>query len=188
MTTPSGRSPRDAMVDSAIALFREHGVAATSLRDVVAHSKAPRGSIYHHFPGGKDELAREATRRAGNVIARLLAELVDSAEPVATVDLLVDHWSGVLLGSDFAAGCPVAAGALAPDETAGARDAAGAAFGQWEDLLAGAMRGRGMPADQAADRAALVVSAVEGALLVSRARRTDEPLRAVGRELARTLA
>lgn len=183
----STRTPRDAMVDSAIALFRERGVAATSLRDVVAHSRAPRGSIYHHFPGGKDELASEATRRAGDFIARLVEELVGTADPVAAVDLLVDHWSGVLLGSDFAAGCPVAAAALAPDDAAGARDAAGVAFGQWEGLLAQALRRRGTAPDEAADRAALVVSAIEGALLVSRARRTDEPLRAVGRELARTL-
>ncbi|KRC57737.1 MULTISPECIES: TetR/AcrR family transcriptional regulator [unclassified Nocardioides] len=181
------RSPRDAMLDSAIALFRERGVAATSLRDVVAHSKAPRGSIYHHFPGGKEELARDATRRAGDLISSLITELVASADPVATVDLLVDHWSGVLLGSDYAAGCPIAAAALAPDDAAGARDAAGAAFGEWEELLAGALSSRGTPPQEAADRAALVVSAIEGALLVSRARRTDAPLRAVGRELASLL-
>ena len=181
------RSPRDAMLDSAIALFRERGVAATSLRDVVAHSKAPRGSIYHHFPGGKEELARDATRRAGDLISSLITELVASADPVATVDRLVAHWTGVLLGSDYAAGCPIAAAALAPDDAAGARDAAGAAFGEWEELLAGALSSRGTPPQEAADRAALVVSAIEGALLVSRARRTDAPLRAVGRELASLL-
>lgn len=182
------RSPRDAMLDSAIVLFRERGVAATSLRDVVAHSGAPRGSIYHHFPGGKDELARDATRRAGDLIAGLIARLVEADDAGALVDLLVEHWSGVLLGSDFAATCPVAAAALAPDDTAEARAAAGVAFGQWEDLLAGALRERGVSPAEAADRAALVVAAIEGALLVSRARRTDAPLRAVGRELVRHLA
>ncbi|TNM41247.1 TetR family transcriptional regulator [Nocardioides albidus] len=176
------------MLDSAIVLFRERGVAATSLRDVVAHSGAPRGSIYHHFPGGKQELASEATRRAGDSIARLFTRLVASADPAAAVDRLVDHWSGVLLDSDFASTCPVAAAALAPDDTDGARVAAGVAFEQWEDLLAGALRERGATPGEAADRAALVVSAIEGALLVSRARRTDAPLRAVGRELVRQLA
>lgn len=187
-TSTRDRSPREAMLDSAIVLFRERGVAATSLRDVVAHSGAPRGSIYHHFPGGKEQLAREATQRAGGFISGLITRLVEADDTGALVDLLVDHWSGVLLGSDFAATCPIAAAALAPDDTASARDAAGVAFGQWEGLLAGTLRERGTSPAEAADRAALVVAAIEGALLVSRARRTDAPLRAVGRELLRHLA
>ncbi|WP_200954673.1 MULTISPECIES: TetR/AcrR family transcriptional regulator [unclassified Nocardioides] len=186
MTTRT-RSPRDAMLDSAIALFRERGVAATSLRDVVAHSGAPRGSIYHHFPGGKAELAHDATRRAGDLMGRLVAGVVDSAEPVGAVETMIDHWSGVLLDSDFAAGCPIAAAALSGDDTAAARDAASGAFATWEQLLAEALAGRGLASGEAADRAALIVSAIEGALLVSRARRTDAPLRAVGRELVRLL-
>lgn len=188
MTTTTGRSPRDAMLDSAIALFSARGVAATSLRDVVAHSGAPRGSIYHHFPGGKAELAQDATRRAGDLMARLVTQVVGSADPVAAVDAIVDHWSRVLLESDFGTGCPVAAAALSTDETTTARDAAGVAFSTWEQALAGALADSGVPHDQAADRAALIISAVEGALLVSRARRTDAPLRAVGRELVRHLA
>lgn len=191
MTTPStttGRSPRDAMLDSAITLFASRGVAATSLRDVVAHSGAPRGSIYHHFPGGKAELAEDATRRAGDLMARLVTKVVDSADPVAAVEAMVDHWSGVLLGSDFGTGCPVAAAALSPEDTPAARSAAGVAFSTWEQALTDALVRRDVPADTAADRAALIVSAIEGALLVSRARRTDAPLRAVGRELVRHLA
>lgn len=192
MTTPpgptTGRSPRDAMLDSAIALFGSQGVSATSLRDVVAHSGAPRGSIYHHFPGGKAELAEDATRRAGDLMARLVTKVVDSADPVTAVEAMVDHWSGVLLGSDFATGCPVAAAALSADDTPAARDAAGVAFIAWERALAEALARRDVAAAEAADRAALIVSAIEGALLVSRARRTDAPLRAVGRELVRQLA
>jgi AcrR family transcriptional regulator len=176
------------MLDSAITLFASRGVAATSLRDVVAHSGAPRGSIYHHFPGAKAELAEDATRRAGDLMARLVTKVVDSADPVAAVEAMVDHWSGVLLGSDFDTGCPVAAAALSPEDTPAARSAAGVAFSTWEQALADALVRRDVPADTAADRAALIVSAIEGALLVSRARRTDAPLRAVGRELVRHLA
>lgn len=188
MSTATGRSPRDAMLDSAITLFGNRGVAATSLRDVVAHSGASRGSIYHHFPGGKAELAEDATRRAGDLMARLVTKIVDSADPVAAVEAMVDHWSRVLLDSDFGTGCPVAAAALSPDDTSAARDAAGVAFSTWEQALAEALVDRHLPPAAAADRATLIVSAIEGALLVSRARRTDAPLRAVGRELVRHLA
>ena len=90
------RPAREAMLDSAITLFRERGVAATSLRDVVAHSGAPRGSIYHHFPGGKAQLAEEATQRAGDFIGALLSRLVAGEDPDRAVGSFVDYWSGAL--------------------------------------------------------------------------------------------
>lgn len=181
------RRPREAMVDSAILLFRERGVAATSLRDVVAHSGAPRGSIYHHFPGGKAELAEAATRRAGDVVARLLGQLAAVDDPDRAIDLVVDHWGATLVASDFAEGCPVAAAALSPDDTTAARDAAGAAFAQWEESLATALTARGVPGDRSRSLAVLVVCAVEGALLVGRAQRSETALRMVGRELVDAL-
>ncbi len=181
------RGPREAMVDSAILLFRERGVAATSLRDVVAHSGAPRGSIYHHFPGGKAELAEAATRRAGDIVARLLGDLAAVDDPDRAVDLVVGHWGATLVASDFTEGCPVAAAALSPDETSNARAAAGAAFAQWEDALATALVARGVADDRARSLAVLVVCAIEGALLVGRAQRSEAALRAVGHELVAAL-
>ncbi len=183
----SARGPREAMVDSAILLFRERGVAATSLRDVVAHSGAPRGSIYHHFPGGKAELAEAATQRAGDVVARLLGKLAAVDDPDLAIDLIVDHWGATLVASDFAEGCPVAAAALSTDDTSAARDAAGAAFARWEDALGSALVARGVPDDRARSLAVLVVCAVEGALLVARAQRSETALRMVGRELVNAL-
>src|SRR6185295_9766806 len=60
------------MVESAAVLFREQGYSGTGFRDVIAHSGAPRGSIYHHFPGGKSQLAAETVRYAGDVVAARL--------------------------------------------------------------------------------------------------------------------
>lgn len=174
---------RDQMLDSAITLFRERGVAATSLRDVVAHSGAPRGSIYHHFPGGKAQLAEEATQRAGDFIGALLARLVTGDDPDRAVGRFVDYWSGALTSSDYRDGCPVAAAALSEDDTDAARAAAGVAFGQWESALSAALRERGLPAARSESLASLVVCSIEGALIVARARRSREPLRRVGAEL-----
>jgi len=195
MTGPSERSDRgprvnarDAMIDSAIVLFRERGVAATSLRDVVEHAGAPRGSIYHHFPGGKAQLAEEATRRAGDFIGVVLDRLTEDADPERAVQRFVDYWRSALTSSDFGDGCPVAAAAVSGAETESARDAAGRAFTSWERSLADALRRRGVPAERAESLAGLTVSAVEGAIIVARARRTDEPLRYVGRELRALLA
>jgi AcrR family transcriptional regulator len=177
------RSARDAMLDSAITLFRERGVAATSLRDVVAHSGAPRGSIYHHFPGGKAQLAEEATRRAGEFIGALLSRLVAGDDPGRAVDRFVDYWSGALTSTGFRDGCPVAAAALSEEATEPARAAAGIAFGQWETALAAALRERGVPAARSVSLANLVVCSIEGALIVARAQQSEEPLRRVGAEL-----
>jgi TetR/AcrR family transcriptional repressor of lmrAB and yxaGH operons len=177
------RSAREAMLDSAITLFRERGVAATSLRDVVALSGAPRGSIYHHFPGGKAQLAEEATQRAGDFIGALLSRLVAGDDPDRAVGSFVDYWSGALTSTDYRDGCPVAAAALSEDATESARAAAGVAFGQWETALAAALRERGVPAARSESLANLVVCSIEGALIVARARRSEEPLRRVGAEL-----
>jgi AcrR family transcriptional regulator len=177
------RTAREAMLDSAITLFRERGVAATSLRDVVAHSGAPRGSIYHHFPGGKAQLAEEATQRAGDFIGALLSRLVAGEDPDRAVGSFVDYWSSALASTDFRDGCPVAAAALSEDDTEAARAVAGTAFGQWEVALASALRDRGVPAERSESLANLVVCSIEGALIVARAQRSEEPLRRVGAEL-----
>ena len=176
-------STRDAMITSAAALFRERGVAATSLRDVVDHARAPRGSIYHHFPGGKAELAEAATGMAGSFIEGLLTDLLANGDPAAAITKFVDYWKQALTRQDFVDGCPVAAAAVSSDETAAARDRAGRAFTRWQDQVAAALIARGLAPDAAADRAGLAVAATEGALIVARAQRSTEPLDRVARQL-----
>lgn len=181
-------STRDAMIASAATLFRERGVAATSLRDVVEHAGAPRGSIYHHFPGGKAELATAATTMAGAFIDELLAGLLDQGEPTAAIDRFVDYWTTTLTRSDFVDGCPVAAAAISPDDTAAARSAAGEVFARWHDRLASSLTDHGLDDGEAADLAGLTIAAIEGALIVARAQRSTEPLTRVARQLRRLLA
>jgi len=171
-------SSRDVMIDSAIMLFRQRGVAGTSMRDIVEHGNAPRGSIYHHFPGGKEELAREATQRAGDFIGSLLTTLSEG-DPAAAIAKFVGHWSSALTSADFHDGCPVAAAAVSDE----ARAVAGAAFAGWEESLSSAIAARGVPPAKAASLATLAIASVEGALIMARAQRSDEPLRRVGAEL-----
>ncbi|WP_460792772.1 TetR/AcrR family transcriptional regulator [Nocardioides maradonensis] len=176
-------SARETMIDGAIDLFARRGVAGTSLRDVVEHSGAPRGSIYHHFPGGKDELAAAAAARAGVLTDGLITKLASAGDPGAAVTELVEIWCRRLERSDFEQGCPVAASALAADETPAAREAAAAAFAGWSGLLREAFARSGVPLEEAEARANLAICAIEGALLVSRAQRSVEPLRSAGRSL-----
>src|SRR5213082_3075466 len=110
---PASRTnARERMIRSAAVLFREHGVEGTSFSDVLAHSGAPRGSIYHHFPGGKAQLIEEATRYAGEFTASGLATALWQEDPIAAVSALSRSWLKLLRKSDYGAGCPVVAASL----------------------------------------------------------------------------
>ena len=103
--------PRERMIVSTALLVRERGARATSLDAVLEHSGAPRGSVYHHFPGGREQLLREATDYAGEYVARRL-ERTATEDPLRAVDVLLDEYRESLLASDFRAGCPVVAVAV----------------------------------------------------------------------------
>jgi AcrR family transcriptional regulator len=174
---------RDRMIQSAALLFRERGVQGTAFADVLEHSGAPRGSVYHHFPGGKDQLAEEATRYAGDFIAAGLAAALAQDDPIAALDTFISMWTDILRHSDFAAGCPIVAATLEGDRSPHVRDAAGAAFGNWEQLLSVAIAARGIPGERARSLATLLIAAIEGAVVLARAQRSTAPLERVAEEL-----
>jgi AcrR family transcriptional regulator len=171
------------MIQSAALLFRERGIDGTAFADVLEHSGAPRGSVYHHFPGGKLQLAEEATEFAGEFIAAGLTAALADRDPVSALETFIDTWIGILRSSDYAAGCPVVAAALEGDRAPGARRAAGEAFARWEELLSGAIAGRGVDEERAASLATLMIAAIEGAVVLARAQRSTEPLERVAAEL-----
>jgi TetR/AcrR family transcriptional regulator, lmrAB and yxaGH operons repressor len=179
--------PRERMINSALVLMGEHGVEATSFSQVIEHSGAPRGSIYHHFPGGKAQLIEEATVHAGDIIVKLLTDAVERhQDPVAAVDAIADFWRTVMHNSDFAAGCPVLAATLEGDRSPAARDAARVAFERWQYLLADILRRAGIPEERARSLGSISISAIEGAVILARAQRSNAPLERVVDEL-RTL-
>jgi TetR/AcrR family transcriptional repressor of lmrAB and yxaGH operons len=184
--TTDGPGPRERMIQSALILMGERGIEATSFSQVIEHSGAPRGSIYHHFPGGKAQLVEEATRYAGDAVAILLADAVEKAEdPVAAVDTIVEFWRTVMYDSDFAAGCPVIAATLEGDHSPAARAAAKEVFERWEELYAEMLQRAGVPEDRARSLGSIAISAVEGAVILSRAEGSNGPLERVSDELHR---
>lgn len=169
-------SQRQAMIASAAMLMRERGVDGTSFSEVLAHSGAPRGSIYHWFPGGKTELIEEATRYAGEYIRRGAAAALAEGGPLSFLDLSESFWTAVLNGSDFSAGCPVVAGTLEGERTPAVRDAAGNVFASWQEDYARNLAAHGVSRGRARSLAATVLAAIEGSVLLCRAQRTIEPL------------
>jgi AcrR family transcriptional regulator len=180
---PMAGDARDRMIRSTTALVRERGVEATALSDVLEHSGAPRGSIYHHFPGGKAQLVEEATRVAGGAFAEGMVAALDAGDPLAALRAFADLWLATLRESDYGAGCPIVAVAVEGDRMPAARAAAGEAFAAWQGGLAGALARRGIAQERAASLAALAVAAIEGGVLLARAQRSSEPLERVRDEL-----
>ena len=175
MTKPPDARRR--MVIGAADMIRRHGLAATSVRDLAKHAHAPLGSTYHYFPGGKQQLAAEAVRFAGDTVSRILTRELD-AGPVAGLRAFLAVWRDTVLSTDFRAGCPVLAVAVEEpaDGQRDAVDAAAAVFAAWEALLAEALRRHGAAESEAVRLATLTVAAVEGSVAMCRAKRDIRPL------------
>ncbi|MDQ0790438.1 TetR/AcrR family transcriptional regulator [Streptomyces sp. B3I8] len=189
--TESERGPRERMVFSAAQLVRRRGVAGAGMRDVVAHAHAPRGSLQHYFPGGKEQLVNEAVRWAGRYAARRVPRfMAGMAEPTPSglLAAMVGQWTDEYAREGFAGGCPVAAATVGCAESVeSTREAAAEAFGRWTGAVREALVGMGVPAGRAGGLAVVVVSAVEGAVVVARAERDVRALEAVVGELGPVL-
>jgi AcrR family transcriptional regulator len=179
-----GADVRLQIVAGAADLIRRRGLAATSIRGLAEHAAAPLGSTYHYFPGGKQQLAAEAVRFAGDQVASTLRIALE-AGPVDGLRAFLALWRKILTQTDFRAGCPVLVVAVeepAGDESA-PREAAAEVFRVWEELLADALRQHGAEARDAEELATLVVAAVEGAVAMCRAQRDPGPLDRVATRL-----
>ena len=177
---------REKMVRTAALLLAKRGLQGASFSEVLAASGAPRGSIYHHFPDGKDQLVAEALALAQ---ARAMDELErhrgEGAPDVARA--FVQLWRDVLLASDFSAGCAVVAVTVAADAEPLVEKAA-AVFREWQGVLADLLAAGGVPSARAASLASLLIAASEGAVIVARAEGAIDRFDAVAEELVEVVA
>ncbi|WP_239154483.1 TetR family transcriptional regulator [Amycolatopsis sp. FDAARGOS 1241] len=157
------------------------------MRDVVEHAKAPRGSLQHYFPGGKEQLVAEAVDWAGRYAGRTVrrtAESLEEATPGNLFAALVSRWRAEFTGAGYDAGCPLVA--TVADSAALSeklRESAAAAFAEWRKPLVGALEDLGVPPVRAGSLAVLMISALEGAIVLARADHSVAPLDAVVEEL-----
>jgi TetR/AcrR family transcriptional repressor of lmrAB and yxaGH operons len=178
---------RASMVRSAAALISSQGVSATSFADVVGDSGAPRGSIYHHFPDGKRQLAEDAIQwTSGRVLAALRSGQSESAEQV--LRRFIDLWRHVVVASGGAAGCVVAGVAVDTVDDARMLELVRATFQSWVDLLAEQLSATGIAADRAKPIAQITLAGMEGALILCRAEGGVGPLDVVAHELLRLVS
>jgi AcrR family transcriptional regulator len=180
---PTGRrsDTRHRMVVGAAKVIAAGGVDAMSLRELALQAGVPLGSTYHHFPDGKAQLVDEAVRLVGAQVTQLIEDA--RTQGTGTVlQVFADRWRRVLEVSEYGAGCPVAAAAVATDTRH--HEVAREVFADWHAALTRALRDSGVPAKRAGRLARTVVAATEGAVALARASRTSEPLDEVVAELS----
>jgi len=167
------------MVYSAVQLIRMQGMSGTGLREVVARAQAPRGSLQHYFPGGKEQLVGEAITWAGDFAAAQVSRFLQASPrptPSVLFEAMADQWRREFDRIGFGRGCPIVAtvaDAAANDQI---RETARQAFDRWQEPIAAALTEMGVPPRRAPALALLMLSTLEGAIVFARVRRDNSPL------------
>lgn len=178
MTAPT----RDRIVDAAAELFRHQGLHATGVKQIVGLADAQLASLYHFFPGGKEELADAVVRTAGAGYQELVTAVWDAeADVVASVRAVFVGAAEVLEATGYEDACPIATVALevaSTNETL--RVATADVFAQWHDAATNRLERAGIAGDVARRLAFAIVAAVEGGFVLARAARSPEPMLAAG--------
>ena len=169
-------------------LLRRQGYSGTSVSDFLQAAGAANGSLYHHFPHGKEELAQAAIEAAAEQVEDALARTLDAGDDVVAA---TQRWLDALIGAleaDPRDGCPVAPTAIdAAGVSEPLRLSAAGAFARWEAVFELALA-RTRDRQTAAAQARLLLSAIEGALLLDRTAHDTAHLRALREALPALLA
>ncbi len=172
---------RRKMIEGATRLLARHGLQSTSFAEVLEHTGAPRGSVYHHFPQGKDQMVGEAVDLAGAFLVGLLDRRA-GASAVAITEHFLAIWGGVLTQSKCTSGCAVLAVAVATDSPQLLNHAA-EGFRLWRGRLAELLEQGGLARRDARRFATVLVASAEGAVVMSRAEQDLEPFETVAKQL-----
>lgn len=179
--------PRERMVRSAAQLIRRKGVSGTGMREIVIEADAPRGSLQHYFPGGKEELVSDALLWMGDVAARRIERCLSelkSRTPSALLASIVDTWRRDLTNEQFSAGCPLVAAAADTAATSEQlRQVLRRAFDGWLEPLSGSLVDLGVPLERSGNLAVVIIAALEGAIILARIRVDLTPFDALVGEL-----
>ena len=178
---------RRRMIVTTSKLLERQGFHGTGLNQILEEANAPKGSMYFHFPGGKTQLAAEAIAAAADYIDRAL-RMHEGGSAIEAIDGYLGQMAAWLESTEFSGGCPIATTALEVGaSTPELGDACEAAFDRLISRITGWLEADGFDSETARARATLVYSAIEGALIFSKARRSSDPLGQLRGELRRLI-
>lgn len=173
---------RERIINASAELFARQGYSGTGVKQIVAAAQAPFGSIYHHFPGGKEQIGTETIRSSGALYGLLIEAVIDPAPDLLSG--IRDFFAGAaehVRDSDYADACPIATVALEVASTSEPmRQATDEVFESWLAALAERFRDAGIAQERARELSLQVLSLLEGAFILARAGRSTEALDAAG--------
>ena len=186
---PAPPKHRKAIINAAAVLFRRNGYAATGLNEIVAVSGAPKGSLYHYFPEGKEAIGAAAIQFAGSRVTQTLEQL---AREHRSTPALLRAYGRLLAGwmktSEFRDGCPITTTLLEVAPGSAAITAAGReAFASWREIIVASLLRDGYAAADARRLATLAIASIEGALVLARAEGSEQPIAETMQALAQSL-
>jgi AcrR family transcriptional regulator len=173
---------KDRIMDSSAELFRRQGYMGTGVKQIAALANAPFGSLYHFFPGGKEQIGEEVIRWSGALYIQLFASIaLEASDPVAAVGDFFSGAAETLRETDYADACPIATVALEVASTnEPLRQATAEVFESWIDAATEYFASAGIGREEARALAFSMLSLLEGGFVFSRALRSTEPLEAAG--------
>lgn len=185
--TTSRSTTRARLLGTGAELFRRNGYTGTGLKQITAEARAPFGSLYHFFPGGKREFAATVVRSEGERYARTF-DVVRGEDPVGGIRAWFAGAAEVLAASGFADACPIATLALevaSTDEEL--RTATAEVFASWIELASGRFAEAGIEEGKARELALSAIASLEGAFVLARALRDTSPVISAGEVVARAV-
>ena len=173
---------RERIVDTTADLFRRQGYVATGIKQIVAEARAPFGSIYHFFPGGKEELGAEVIRSSGAMYLQLFAEIaLASTDVIDAVSTFFTEAAKDIEATDYEDACPIATVALeVASSSEPLRQATADVFESWLKSATEFFVAAGIDRSRARTLSFEMLSLLEGAFIFSRAMRTPEPVLIAG--------
>jgi TetR/AcrR family transcriptional repressor of lmrAB and yxaGH operons len=178
---------RESLLSASAALFQRQGYAATGLAEILAESGAPKGSLYHYFPEGKEAIAEEAIRNAGaSTEQRIRAATVRAPTLSAFVAAYANALSHMMAGSGFSRGCHIATVALeAAPQSVRLTQACNDVFASWAAAIADGLMSAGIAAPRAAELAEMMMCTFQGALVLARVQQNTKPIANAAAEITR---
>jgi AcrR family transcriptional regulator len=173
---------RERIVQRSAELFRRQGFAGTGVKQIVAEASAPFGSLYHFFPGGKEQLGEEVIRSSGAIYGQLIEAFYrPGKDPVAATRNFFAAAAASVREADYADACPIATVALEVSSTSEPmRQACADVFDGWVEGVAGRLGECGLSRKRSRALAFELIAALEGAFVLARALRSTEPIEVAG--------
>lgn len=180
-----GAETRKKIIDTVIELLKVKGYNGVGLQEIVTASGTPKGSLYFHFPGGKDEIVETAIKQFGENVDKFFKKVFLGSTDIATAfKKVIMFWINELESSDFTKGCPIANTTVdLPSIANTTQEVCASCFYRMKDVMAERLRRDGMHPIDAEKQAAFVLSSLVGAVIMSKAYRNTEPLKIIAERL-----